>query len=260
MAVDAEPGAPLSGVDDDAPDTGVPAPPPSRRGWLSKRVVVGAAALAVLGGVLVFTGGSDDDGAAENAGAQSDEAPEPDAGQPTPNLSGELQEGFVVYADPETGISLQHPQSWVPLARPEQSRRLLLSAGGDSSLMVRVEPIEEVIDTAEELNAVQAVTDRIAGGEDIQVVQRQALEVNGMPGIFYLGRFTDEASGTKVVNAHYFLFKGKTMHVLLFQVAPEEDFERLAPVFDKVLASFQGVPTPPAEEGEPAEAPAEPAE
>ncbi|HWH35507.1 MAG TPA: hypothetical protein VNT56_09355 [Acidimicrobiales bacterium] len=241
MAVDVDKGSPPSGVGGQTPPLDTATPPPARRRWSATRIGAALAALAVLGAVLVFTGGSDETPAGD---AEQPAAPDPAQGDgaPPPALSGELQEGFVVFTDPETGISLQHPESWVPLRRPQGSMRLVLSAGGDSSLMIRVEPIETVIDTAEELTDVQAVTDRIAGAEPIQVVQRQALEVNGMPGIFYLGRFTDEASGTQVVNAHYFLFKGKTMHVVLFQVAPEDDFDELAPVFDRVLASFQGAP------------------
>ena len=204
------------------------------------------AAVAVLGAVLLFGG---DDPAPEEP------AVEEPTGQGVPSLSGELADGYVVFTDPETGIVLQHPESWVPLRRPQGTLRLSLSAGGDSTFSVRAEPLDGVgvVDTPEELAQVQAVTDRIAGGSGLQVVNREAIELNGMLGIAYLARFTDEASGAKVVNAHYFLFKGETMYILLFQVAPEEDFERLAPEFDKVLASFQGGPVedpPPATSSE----------
>lgn len=232
MAVDVEPAAPPSGTDHDGTDGGGPARPAARRRWSSTRIATAVAALAVLGALAVFAVGSDEESASDDT-AQDESAPSP---------SGELDDGYVVFSDPETGISLAHPETWVPLARADGSLRLLLGAGGDSSLLVRVEPIDGTVNTPEELTQVQAATDRIAGAPGVQVVNREAVEVNGMLGIFYLARFTDEASGTKVANAHYFLFKGNTMHVVLFQAVPEEEFERLAPEFDKVLASFQGAP------------------
>ena len=245
MAVDVEPAAPSSGADHDTPDSGGSVRPGARRRWSPKRIVLGVVVLAALVGVLLVTGGSDDEPATENEPADDTAAP----------LAGTLEDGFVVFTDPETGITLRHPESWVPLARPEGTRRLVLSPGGDSSLSVRVEPLDgiDVVDTPEDLALVQTVTDRMAGAEGVQVVKREPVEINGMLGISYLSRFTDEASGTKVANAQYFLFQGNTMYVLLFQAAPEEEFDRLAPQFNQVLASFRPppaaeAPTPPAAE------------
>jgi hypothetical protein len=204
-------------------------------------------ALVALGAVLVFTGGPGDEAATEapatGGPAVADES----------LLTGELEDGYVAYTDPETGISLQHPESWVPLQRPKETLRLVVGPGTGSGLSIHVTPTDGVVDTAEELEAVRAVTDKIAAPDGVQVVQREAVEVNGMIGISYLARFTDEASGTKVANAQYFLFKGNAMHALLFQSVPEEEFEELRPEFNKILASFQGVPVedPPPEAAPP---------
>lgn len=252
MAVDVEPTAPPTAPDGGAPDPVRPGAP-SRPGWPVKRIAAGVAALAALAAVLVFTGGADE--APTDGAATEDAAPQDPPADAVPRLAGELEDGYVAFTEPESGISLQHPESWVPLRRPEGTQRLLLSTGGDSTFSVRAEPLDGVgvVDTPEELAQVQAVTDRLAGPEGVQVVNREAIESNGMLGIGYLARFTDEASGTKVANAHYFFFEGETMYILLFQVAPEENFEGLAPDFDKVLASFQ-VPqvevTPPPEQPE----------
>ncbi len=248
MAVDVERTAPPSGADRNAAEAAGPERLTARRGWLPKRIVGALAALAAVGAVLVFTSGWRD----LTTDLPATEDPVTEAPPGVASLTGELEDGYVAFTDPETGISLQHPESWVPLKRPDGTQRLLLSPGGNTTFSVRVEPLDgvSVVDTPEELVQVQAVTDRIAGGAGLQVVSREAIELNGMLGIAYLARFTEEASGTKVVNAHYFLFSGDTMYILLFQAAPEEDFEVHAADFDKVLASFQGVPVEatPAEE------------
>ena len=241
MAVDVEPAAPSSGADHDTPDGGGPVRPGARRRWSARRIVLGVVVLAALAAVLVLTGGSEDEPATDNEPAQDTAAP----------LPGTLEDGFVVFTDPETGITLQHPESWVPLARPEGTRRLLLTPGGESSVSVRVEPIDGTVETPEQLVEVQAVTDRIAAAPGVQVVKREPVEINGMLGISYLSRFTEEASGTKVANAQYFLFEGRNMYILLFQAAPEEEFDRLAPQFNRVLASFR--PPPAAEAPAPGE-------
>lgn len=239
MAVDVEAAPPSSGADHATSDGG-PVPPAARRRWSARRIALGLGVLALLGAVLLFTGRSGEEPATENDSADN-------ASQP---LSGTLQDDFVVFTDPETGITLQHPKSWVPLDRPEGTRRLLLGAGGNSSVTVRVEPIDGTVETAEQLAAVQAVTDRIAAAPGVQVVKREAVEINGMLGISYLSRFTDEESGTKAANAQYFLFQGDRMYILLFQAAPEEEFDRLAPQFNQILGSFH--PPPAAEAPAPA--------
>jgi hypothetical protein len=246
MTVDVEPTAPPAGTDDDARGASVPGQQGARRAWSAKRIAVVLAAVAVVGAVLVFGSGSRD--LTTDLPATDDPVTEAPPG--VPSLTGELEDGYVAFTDPETGISLQHPESWVPLQRPRGDLRVSVGTGNGSGLRVRVIPIEGVVDTAEELVAIQTQTDLYAGPEGVQVVKREAVEVNGMIGISYLARFTDEASGAKVANAQYFLFKGNTMHNLLFQAVPEEDFEDLRPVFNEVLASFQGVPAEaaPAEE------------
>lgn len=243
MGVGVEPDTRFSETEHDRVDGDAPAQGATRRRWLPKAVAAGVVALAAVAAAVVLTG-SDDAPAPENDPALDSAAPDP----------GVLEDDFVVFTDPETGITVQHPESWVPRARPEASQRLLLNAGGQSSVLIRVDPIDGTVDTPEKLAQVQTVTDRIAGAPGVQVVEREAVEINGMLGVSYLSRFTDEESGTKVANAQYFLFSGNTMYNLLFQAVPEEEFDRLAPTFNKILASFHPPPAPPA-----AEAPGPPA-
>ncbi len=240
MAVDAEAREAPAQAGDDARGGG------GRRRWSPARVAVLALAVVALGAVLFFTRGGDD--------PAEDAAPAPPG----------MDDNYETYIDPEAGFSLEHPETWLPIARPDASRRLVLSAGGKSSVSVRFEEdyTKEPITEVEDLASLQAVTDRIAGSEGVQVLKREALVVNGMPTIYYLSRFTDEATGAKGANAQHFLFQGRNMYILLFQAFPEEEFDRLAPEFDKIRASFRGDPdyvAPPAAEAPEPSPPAEPA-
>ncbi len=197
-----------------------------RSGWSRGQIAILALAVVGLVAVFVFTRGGDD---------PTEEA------SPSP---GQMDDQYETFIDPQTGFSLEHPETWVPIARPDSSRRLVLSAGGQNTVSVRYNEdfTKEPVTDVEDLAALQAVTDRIAGGEGVQVLQREALMVNDMPTIYYLSRFTDEASGAKGVNAQHFVFQGTDMYILLFQAFPEEEFDRLAPDFDKIRASFRGDP------------------
>ena len=41
------------------------------------------------------------------------------------------------------------------------------------------------------------------------------------------------------VHAHYFLFSGSTMHVLVLQALPDTEFTELAPTFDRIAHSYR---------------------
>ena len=235
-------------------DTERPAVPGGRDGVPNKRrglsrgglvVLVLVLALGALAGVLVVTLGGGDEPPPVPAAASGGEEE-----LPIDPLTG-LPEGYRTYADEETGFSLAHPETWVPIARPDESRRLLLNAGGDNSLSVRYNLNDEPVDTEADLQKVLPATDRIAQGNgDVKVVKRQAFNLHGINGISYLSRYTDETTGRSLVNAQYFLFQGRKMFVVLFQVAPdppvepEEQFERMLPHINAVLDSFTIEPVP----------------
>lgn len=220
----------------EAPETVAPGPSRKRRRFPLGGTLALIVAVVVIGALLLFRGGTD---------PAEQPAPPPD-----PGLSGLAEgppEGYLSYRDDQTGFTLYHPASWLPIARPQQDRRLVLNAGGLSSMLVRVQRTEQVIATPENLETIRPVTDGIAAaGDNVEVLKRDPINVNGMPGFFYLSRFTDEASGKVGVNAQYFLFQGRKMNIILFQAVPEDQFVRLAPDFDKVLGSFRSDPEPPA--------------
>lgn len=224
----------------EAPAEGEMEPNGPRRRRLSRgRIVVVGLALAALAAVLVFTGDSGDS-----------DAPSPAATEEAPRSLADLPEGYVTYRDAETGFTLHHPETWIQTIRPQATQRLVLNAGGDSGMLVRVQEIEQPITTTEDLEQIRPVTDGIAASApSVEVLATDTVRVNEMPGFFYLSRFTNEETGKSGVNAHYFLFQGRKMNIILFQAVPEEEFDRLAPDFDKVLASFRSDPVPAAPAG-----------
>ena len=154
-------------------------------------------------------------------------------------------EGYRTYTDDATGFTLAHPETWVPLRRPGGEIRLALSAGGDNSLLVRYRITEEPIDTEADLQTILPVTDRLVSAGGARVVKRQAFNLNGINGITYLSRNFARGTEQELVNAHYFLFQGRKMFILLFQVVPppsilsEDAFERIVPDVNAVLDSFK---------------------
>ncbi len=175
------------------------------------------------------------------------DTPQP-AGSATPDVTGpnaQVGDGYVFHEDPDAGFRLQHPETWVPIARPEGDLRLQLGTGDGSSVRVRVAELEGDVD-AGNVEEVRAVTSGIVGTPDPNVekqfLKEDTYSVNEMPGYYYLYRVQDKQSGLEAVNAHYFLFQGRKLNMLIFQSLSIEDFERLAPEFDRVLASFQSDP------------------
>lgn len=224
MTMQAEPGVTTPPTGQDGPPAGAGGRRRSRWRWVALGL-----ALAALGAVLVFTRGSD-----------GEVEPIPPAAPGLQEAAGGLPDGYVTYRDAEAGFSLAHPETWIAIARPTGSERLRLNAGGSNGMLVRVQPTEQVIADEESLEQMRAVTDGLAASSpEVQVLRQDTVTINGMPGFFYLSRLTDEETGSTAVNAHYFLFQGRKMNILLFQASPETEFERLAPDFDRVLASFQ---------------------
>ncbi len=208
-----------------------------RASWSRGRIVGVGVAVVALVAAFLFTR----DGTVEQLPEPPTDGGEELAIDP---LTG-IPEGYERYHDEATGFSLAHPETWVPLARPQGDRRLLLSAGADSSLSVRYNVTAEPIDTEADLQKVRAATDLLAeGAEGAQVVKRQAFNLNGINGISYLSRFTDPETDRSFVNALYFLFQGTRQYTVLFQIAPfpptapEDDFTRLLPDINAVLDSF----------------------
>ncbi len=194
-------------------------------------------------GVAAFTLGP------SGSGDRADPAPT-GAGTATTVPASEL----VSFRDEATGFSLKYPRSWRKADIADGPIRLVLLAGGLNGVSVRVDRTE-VPTTTENLDNIKAVTDGIVGSNaTAKVLEQRKVTVNGMPGYYYLYTFTDEETGAEGAHGHYFVFKGRKMHSLVFQAIPPADFAQLAAVFDQVAETFQSDP-----DLEPAPAPTAPA-
>lgn len=150
---------------------------------------------------------------------------------------------FVSFRDTEAGFSLAYPSDWRRLEHPDPQVRLLVTPNRDDSVLVRAVDLEvdgEV--TMEDLPAFREYTDRIVqGGEGVEILDEPAaIEVGGLPGLYYVYTFDDDRSGQQGVHSHYFLFDGATVLSIVMQALPAADFADLAPTFKAVIDSFEG--------------------
>jgi hypothetical protein len=144
------------------------------------------------------------------------------------------------FRDDQTGFSIQYPRGWEKVAVPDATYRLVLDAGNNVGMILRVFETETAT-TAANLENIKAVTDGlVTSNETVKVVKQQAVTLNGLVGYYYLYTLKDDA-GLDAVHAHYFLFQGHKMNMIVFQASPD-DFQRLAPTFDQIVESFRSDP------------------
>jgi hypothetical protein len=171
---------------------------------------------------------------------------------------------FTEFRDDETGFRIKYPSDWTKLNTPVREMRLVATPNAQDYVQVRVAYLETPVNT-QNLANLKAVTDGSIGqNETLQMLDQKPISVNGMIGYYYLYTFTDEKSGLRGAHAHYFLFQGRKMNMIVFQALPVERFQDLKGVFDQMLTSFQSDPeapqatTPPAPEASTPPAPAPP--
>ena len=146
------------------------------------------------------------------------------------------------FRDAETGFNVEYPRSWRRVEVPVAEYRLAVDAGDNVAFTIRVVPIQTPA-TPQNLQNFKAVTDGlVASNPTVKVLKEQAISLNGMLGYYYFYTFTDRA--VEFVHAHYFLFSGNKMNILVFQTLPD-DFEPRAATFDRVAESFRSDPNIP---------------
>lgn len=151
---------------------------------------------------------------------------------------------LVEFRDEKAGWAISYPKGWnrlepkgadIPLVVAEKPAAQ--NTGG--SILARVLTLGAPVTDAN-LAAAKEVTDKIVTGDGIQqITQPATVHQAGLPGYFYFYTFKDPASGQEGVHSHYFLFKGSTMISFVFQALPKNDFQRLANLYDEVIASFR---------------------
>ena len=196
-----------------------------------KRMLVASVSLAVLaaGGMWAAS--------ASSSSSSSSSSP------PSARSSG-LRE-LTEFRDPAAGFALSYPTAWVRATAPNP-QIVLVAAEHDpaenqgGSILVRATPIDSPVGKAQ-LGEARKVTDAIVSSSDGLVLKAEPTETEqgGLPGLYYLYTFHDPVSGLTGVHSHFFLFKDRTMISLVFQALPQDDFGRLAPLFDRVAGSLR---------------------
>jgi len=144
------------------------------------------------------------------------------------------------FTDRQTGATLEYPRSWRQVQVPNATYRLVLDGGNDTGMTFRVFNTD-VATTAANLENVKSVTDGVVtSNASVKILKQQAIQLNGMVGYYYLYTFTDD-NGLSAVHAHYFLFQGRKMNMIVFQATPD-DFPGKAAIFDKIAESFHSDP------------------
>lgn len=146
---------------------------------------------------------------------------------------------LVEYRD-DAGFSLSYPGSWRRIQAADPQVHLLVAPNDSDSFQLRVVPLAAPVGEGE-LPAVKTLTDQVVtSGAGVQPVgDARQINVDGLPGWYYLYRFTDKTTGAAGIHSHYFLFHGDRMITFVFQALPEASFEGLAPVFDQIVSTFK---------------------
>jgi hypothetical protein len=206
----------------------------------TKAIKIGA---AVVGGLIAVA-------VAFMVGNSSVDSPKrPAASQATATTlpqSPAISASLVEFRDDKVGWTIAYPRAWNRLEAKDTDVALVVSekpveqnSGG--SILARNLALGAPVDDTN-LAAAKEVTDRIVSGDGVEhITQPQVLHQAGLPGYFYFYRFKDSASGQVGVHSHYFLFKGSTMISFVFQALPDADFQRLATLYDQVIASFRAL-------------------
>lgn len=164
-------------------------------------------------------------------------APEPAAGPPPASTSAEARPGQLEFRSPEAGFSLTYPSSWTRAVPADPQVRIVAHDGPYSFLVRVVELPAAPSDPAE----TRRLTDRIAlSDESVRLLSEpQPVTLSGLPGYFYFYTFTDRGSGQVGAHSHFFLFRGSTMLVLVFQALPADTFRAGTATFDEITQSFR---------------------
>ncbi len=215
--------------------------PKRRGGLLTKQVQVDARMILAIVAVLALFAG-----AYVLGQRQGESAPDTQASGPTASTIPPLPKDFLPFEDKDTGVKLAYPKDWAQVSTKDldASYRLLVSVPkSKDNFRVRVNAYSSEVTKANVADQ-KAVIDAIFSEEKITILSDTVVEVNGLPALFYVYKFTD-STGEPGYHAHFFVFQGRKMVSLVFEAIPEARYGLLAPVFDAVANSLQVAPGEP---------------
>lgn len=144
--------------------------------------------------------------------------------------------------DKKAGYQVMYPDTWTEVTDAAGivggSDGHVVRISDKNAFSIRTFPLQQAVSPTS-LSDMRAVTDAILSNPDakLTVLDVRQVKVNGLPAVYYLYYFPD--GDQRGVHAHYFVFDGKKMHALVFQVVPDGAFDDYAAQFDRVLASFK---------------------
>lgn len=157
---------------------------------------------------------------------------------------------FRTLQDPDTGVEIAVPADWAQYSTKDLTDKAIRFTvgipGTGDTVVVRVSAYSTEI-TEANIGDQKAVFDQLLGAEKIQIYVSEKVTLGGMPALFYVYRFVDDATSKEGIHAHYFVFQGRKMVSMIFQALPDTRYEVLAPTFDKIANSLKVAPgAPPA--------------
>lgn len=164
--------------------------------------------------------------------------PPPGAAAPEAATPPATLPGFVEFHSP-AGFALSYPSSWTRFDSSDPQVPLVVTQG-PHSFLVRVVELPTPV-RPQDLRAAKELTDKLVTADQSVKLQAEPkpISVSGLPGYFYFYTFTDRDSGLTGAHSHFFLFKGATMVVLVFQSLPADAFQAGADTFDQITTSFR---------------------
>lgn len=185
--------------------------------------------------VLAAAGCSSDE--RPTAGTTTTTGPEGSASQDK-TAAPDFSAGKVDFRDEEGGFSISFPKGWKQFKPEDPGARLVATANGADSLLVRVSKLQPGVGVAQ----VKDYSNNLLADQGLTIEDGPTdVERGGLSGYAYRYTFADKEAQVFGRHVHYFLFKPKDalLYTIVLQALPLDDFGRLAPVFDQILESFQ---------------------
>lgn len=171
----------------------------------------------------------------------SSEPPEDSARDRAVSGTAEAGSGRLVrFHDVRANFSISYPADWTRLEPADPEVELLVARDENTSMLVRTSPVGLRV-TRQTLARARDLTDSLvrADGRVALRAQPQELILGGLPGFRYVYDFALSPT-QRGVHLHYFLFKAGRMITLVFQTAPAEELSRVAPLFERMVRTFEG--------------------
>ncbi len=154
-----------------------------------------------------------------------------------------VPEGLVTFKDLESGFSIAYPRTWKRLEPVDPEVRLLVADGTNKvSLLIRDTPTGLTV-TKDTLGTVRELTDSLVGADQRVTLlsSPEAITLDELPGYRYVYTFGDRNGESGGAHVHYFVFRGKRLISLVFQVPSARALKRGSAVLDRLAGTFRAI-------------------